>query len=506
MPHDEIKKMPGIHHGARLLRGFDQNEKAGCKLGPMIEDCKDYFDTKKKSVKIPPGRFGRIFQASTYNPDVDAILELAERMRESNLGSSGELTRMPAGFVFLGQFLDHDITFDPTSFLNIQSDPAATRNFRSPNVDLDSVFGEGPDASRHQFNLSTSDQHQIPYRLLLDAGREYDLPRNGQWCALIGDPRNDENFMISQIHLAMIKFYNSVVDWVIGTGITPDPDIPRNKWLFDESRKLTRWHYQWIILHEFLPLIVGQEMVDDVLDNGPLIYKWKARKALEPYIPIEFGGATYRLGHTLIRENYKVAASVPAQSLFDLPFFGLQRPEFNHQIEWWRFFDFTEHGELPPQYARKFDRFVVPALHNLPFINPDQDPPVSLPARNMLRGLTFNLPSGQEAAEHLNTELVNAGRDPIPVYSNEDLEIDDLTGLKDGAPLWFYILAESEKAPTDSQHLGPLGGRIVAEVFISFLKDHEGNYLHDDDDWTPVLPSSNAGDFTMADLIRFAGA
>ena len=505
MARSDLKKMPGMHHGARLLRGFDQNERAGCKLGPMIEDCRDYFDTKKKSVKVPPGRFGRIFPTSDYSPDLAAIHELAERMRESDLGSSGELTTMPAGFVFLGQFLDHDITFDPTTFLTRQSDPAAVRNFRSPNLDLDSVFGEGPDASRHQFNLSTDDQHQIPYRMLLDAGREYDLPRNSQWCALIGDPRNDENFMISQIHLAMIKFFNAVVDWVIGSGLPPDSDIPRNKWLFDKCREVTRWHYQWIIVHEFLPLIVGQKMADDVLDNGPVIYDWKARKAFEPFIPVEFGGAAYRLGHTLIRENYKVATDVPAQSLFDLPFFGLQRPEFTHQIEWWRFFDFTSFGQLPPQYARQFDRFVVPALHSLPFIS-DDDLPKSLPERNMLRGLTFKLPSGGQAAKQTNEALKGKGREPIPVYSNADLGIDDLSGLNGEAPLWFYILAESEKSPSDSLHLGPLGGRIVAEVLITFLKKYDGNYLKDEPDWTPTLPSSTPNQFTMVDLLRFAGA
>lgn len=506
MPDSLIKKMPGMHHGAQLLRGFDHDEKLGCHFGPMIQDCKDYFDTKKKAVKTPPGRFGRIFPTSQYSPEIAAIHELAERTLETDLGSSGELTTMPAGFVFLGQFIDHDITFDPTSFLTRMRDPAATQNFRSPNVDLDNIFGAGPDASRHLFNLSTDDQHQIPYRLLLDAGREFDLPRNSQSCALIGDPRNDENFMISQLQLAMLKFYNAVVDWVIGSGEPPDPDIPRNKWLFDRCREITRWHYQWIILHEFLPLIVGQEMINDVLQNGPIIYKWKACKAREPFVPVEFGGAVYRFGHTLIRENYKIAASVPAQSLFKLPFFGQQRPEFTHQIEWWRFFDFSSFGQLPPQYAREFDRFVAPALHSLPFINKDEDPPGSLPERNMLRGLIFNLPSGQEAANLINEALAKANRAPIPVYSNADLDIDDIVGLKDEAPLWFYALAESEQSPTDSQHLGPVGGRIVAEVLISFLKDHEGNYLHDDPEWTPILPSSTADQFTMVDLLRFAGA
>jgi hypothetical protein len=80
---------------------------------------------------------------------------------------------------------------------------------------------------------------------------------------------------------------------------------------------------------------------------------------------------------------------------------------------------------------------------------------------------------------------------------------DDELGFKEPAPLWYYILREAE-IREDGERLGGVGGRIVAEVLLGLLKGDPLSYLHIEPNWEPELPAAKNGDFTMADLIRFA--
>src|SRR5215207_1033856 len=178
---------------------------------------------------------------------------------------------LTAGMTFLGQFLDHDITFDPTSSLLSQVKPTTIPNFRTPAFDLDSVYGSGRRASPHLYDQTSPDG----IKLLIDEEAPKDIPRNSQNIAITGDPRNDENLIVSQLHLAFLKFHNAVVEEQPGG----DPSA-----IFDEAQRLVRWHYQWIILNEFLPATVGQELVDKILTNGRRFYKPHG----EPFIPVEF--------------------------------------------------------------------------------------------------------------------------------------------------------------------------------------------------------------------------
>lgn len=90
------------------------------------------------------GRFGRMFRRlPTFRVSEAQIAELAERMR-SDAGTSADNQRIPAGYTYFGQFVDHDITFDPVSSLERLNDPDALVNFRTPRFDLDSVYGRGP--------------------------------------------------------------------------------------------------------------------------------------------------------------------------------------------------------------------------------------------------------------------------------------------------------------------------------------------------------------------------
>ena len=157
-------------------------------------------------------------------PD-DFLQDLASGMHQPD-GELDDNEAIPAGYTYFGQFVDHDITFDPVSSLQRINDPDALENFRTPRFDLDSVYGSGPGDEPFQYDRDSIDG----VKLLVGKGRdvntgettsEDDLPRNAQGIALIGDPRNDENIIVSQLQLAFIKLHNKFVDQISGsTGLT----------------------------------------------------------------------------------------------------------------------------------------------------------------------------------------------------------------------------------------------------------------------------------------------
>jgi len=254
-----------------------------------------------KSAFYNQGRFGRLFPAlPPFASDTklirDALAELGAPGGPMDAGDdlSDPITlitdpaksvnnpdnpTLTAGFTFLGQFLDHDMTFDPTSSLARQQDPESIRNFRIPALDLDSVYGGGPGASPYLYD-STVDGGRttllveaIPgsQDVSADGSVRYDLPRNSQNTALTGDPRNDENLIVSQLHLAIVRFHNVVV-----ADVKAEADAGHTAGeIFAEAQRVVRWHYQWLILHEFLVNTVGQDTIDDVLAKGPRFFKWR---------------------------------------------------------------------------------------------------------------------------------------------------------------------------------------------------------------------------------------
>ena len=461
-----------------------------------------------RSTAYEQGKFGRLF------PLLPAFAADTPSVRENllELGKPGGLLdakdppppadplspnpnnrdnpNMTAGFTFLGQFLDHDMTFDPTSSLQRQSDPEAIENFRMPLLELDSVYGSGRGASPHLYDQTTPDA----IKLLIDTAAPKDLPRNSQNTAIIGDPRNDENLIVSQLHLAFLKFHNAVVDRVLDGGIT-DPNEA-----FDEAQRLVRWHYQWIILHEFLPTTVGQGLVDDILKKGRRFYDWRNK----PFIPVEFSVAAYRFGHSQVRPGYIANFAGDNGQPFKKHIFDA---ELDHSgpdpddlsggkraprrfVDWPTFFNLGD-GKSKP--SKRIDTKLSSPLFALPFIAPNlPSSPRSLPQRNLLRHLTFSLPAGQRVAKVMEAKPLS----PSELADLKPFRFDTHT------PLWIYIMREAE-VTQDGKMLGQVGGRIVAEVFVGLLESDRMSYLRQDPDWTPTFGQKS--DFRMADLLRFAG-
>ncbi len=428
-------------------------------------------------------RFGRLFpDLPPLEADQEPLKKLAASMKETSERRSGDSRTIPAGFTFLGQFIDHDITLDTTSSLEQQNDPAAIRNFRTPLLELDSVYGRGPDVDPFLYD---SDKNR-PGRFLMGSEKNpHDLPRNKQETALIGDPRNDENTIISQLHMTMLKFHNAVVDLVEkdeGCGIRYFPNDS-----FREAQRLVRWHYQWIVVHEFLPSIVDGKLLKAVFEGDD--HKCY-RMGLEPFMPVEFAVAAYRFGHSQVRSSYDVNAGRKDVELFGQPpngltFFGAVPAE--SVIDWRYFFEI---GGSKPQPSRKIDTRLAAELFDLPFTgDPDRDRN-SLAFRNLLRGLRFGLPSGEAVAQFLGVDVLSPKQTGV-----------DKFGLKQ-TPLWYYILKEAERNKKDDK-LGEVGGRILAETFHGMLKGDNQSYVYIAPGWRPTLTRN--GKFGIADLISIAG-
>jgi Animal haem peroxidase len=410
---------------------------------------------------------------------------------------------MPAGFTFVGQFVDHDMTFDPTSSLARQQDPESIGNFRIPALDLDSLYGGGPVASPHLYDAAVDGGRttflleEIPGSgaVSMDGVARSDVPRNSQQTALLGDPRNDENLVVSQLHRGFLGFHNRVVD-DLRAELGPAATLQE---LFGEAQRVVRWHYQWLVIHEFLTLTVGTELVKDVLGHGPRYFKWRNA----PYIPVEFSVGAYRFGHSQVRPSYRAnfgtSASDPTRQFFGLIFDpsaanlddpadlrgGRRAPR--RFIDWQTFFDF---GGGRVRHNKLIDTTLSTPLFDL--LGQPAGEPVSLATRNLLRNLTMQVPSGQRVAAAMR----------LPALGREDL--DDLTdlGLARRTPLWFYVLREAHVAGA-GERLGPIGGRIVAEVIIGLILGDPHSYLRQDPDWTPSYGARDS--FRFTDLLRHAG-
>ena len=335
-------------------------------------------------------------------------------------------------------------------------------------------------------------------------GRFEDLPRRADTsAAIIADPRNDENLVIAGLHAAFLMFHNAAVDHISGYGRKGSGHV------FERARRLTTWHYQWMILHEFLPLFIGQSVVDDILANGRKFYRPSTG-----FIPVEFQAGAYRFGHTLVRPSYRANL---AGDVNDTPFFGMifdpteagspdpidlrggaRAPR--RFIGWQTFFDFGGPFAADVRPNKLIDTKISTPLFRLPpaTIPGEELAITALPQRNLLRQITWGLPSGQSVAQHLD----------LPSLSTVDLnELRDFgLQLETSTPLWYYVLKEAEVAEAGLR-LGPVGARIVGEVIIGLLQLDPNSFLSRRD-WRPTLPTRSgqvSGEFRMVDFLTFAG-
>lgn len=468
-----------------------------------------------------PGMFGRMFPKLDPLNVSDAKLQvLADAMKDTDPGSqTGNNPNIPSGFTYFGQFVDHDITLDLTSLGDKEKDPLGIENFRTPSVDLDCVYGLGPDGSPHLYARNPAEGNKHGPKMLIGKNITVnfggvtgdfrnDLPRSPEGFALIGDHRNDENLLVAQTHLAFLKFHNAVCD-MLSASANPPADI------FKEARRIVTWHHQWMVLHDWVERLTEPGTVAKILHDGRKYYRF--RKV--PYMPVEFSAAAYRLGHSMVREKYphnKVFKLADFSQLFD--FTGLSGSIIgdlapnpptgpipvsalpsNWIIDWRRFHELGDSGGAPVKMTptRKIDPQLSPVLHNLPGGGGN------LAFRNLKRGVNLGLPSGQDVAKHMK---VKNPLTPDEIASDSDGSTDGQAaksqGLHTKTPLWYYILKEA-KVRHNGLRLGPVGSIIVSEVFVGLVHGDQNSFLWREKNWKPSLPSATPGDFKMVDMLRF---
>lgn len=400
--------------------------------------------------------------------DDDRLLALGSEGSICDGGACDTESRIEAGQPFFGQYLAHDLTAD-RSPLRVHGDINTLRNARTPRANLEVLYGAGPVGAPYLYDQAD------PAKLLLAVGGR-DLPRNQQGMALIGDPRNDVHAFMTGLQVAFIGAHNGLVDRLRADGV-PEPE------LFDDARRALIWHYQWIILNDFLPELVGNAMTASVLQDGLRFYHLTG----DPFIPVEFADAAYRYGHSQIKGDYQLQQGGPRFPVFpDLAGFRPLAPK--HVIDWSLLFDLP--GHAPAQRAKPIDGQLPTSLIRLPesitgvvAVSAYR----SLAARDLQRGMGTGLPSGEAVARAVGA----------PALTHQELA---LGGWTDETPLWLYILREAA-VRGGGDHLGDVGGRIVAEVVIGIIRTDPESYLSNDPSWRPTLPSHEPGSFKIRDLL-----
>jgi hypothetical protein len=387
------------------------------------------------------------------------------------------------------------------------------------------VYGRGPFADRHLYD--EGDRVKFKIEKTSEGGFE-DLPRTAAGAAIIPDPRNDEHVIIGGMQAAFLCFHNKVVDMLRASGddqrlsfedaegaedaaTAADAEAfddfresVRQRALFNAARRLVTWHYQWIIVNEFLPNIVGAALVEEVLRGR----RYFQPESGEASIPVEFQMA-YRFGHSVVRPSYRAnLAGDGGQPFFAFIFDPAGQGQLDpidlrggaraarRFIGWQTFFNFGGSQTTNVRQNKMIDTKISTPLFDLPLgAIASGDPPTSLSQRNLLRHLTWSLPSGQDIARAM-------GIQPLAASQLSDLASFGV-GFERNTPLWYYILKEAELA--GGTHLAGVGARLVTEVFIGLLAADRDSYMARNPRWRPTLPSGTSGTFRMVDLLTFAG-
>ena len=477
---------------------------------------------------VPPFHFSRLGPPGTGLQLTEAVLKKLATAMTAGASSGGGPA---AGYTYLGQFIDHDLTFDKTQvMLGEHVTPAQLVQARSPSLDLDSLYGAGPQDTKSAKFYSDGVRLKVGDTVAAGdpAKPRFDVPRVGTGStakarrkALIPDPRNDENLAVAQTHRAVIRFHNRVVA-SLPSGLTAAEK-------FATARELVVKHYQWMIRHDFLPRICTASVVNDVFTNGRKAFEVGALPTSVPTMPLEFSVAAYRLGHSMIRDAYNWNKNFDAgagtlEFLFE--FSGLsgtlggeERLPSNWIADFRRLYDFGK-ADRPDlvvpaakfNHARRIDTKLVNPLRHLPQQTigpppvPDTDPTRNLAFRNLMRARMVRLATGQQMATFLKGKGVTLTKLTKAQIreGNKGASLDGLTAAQRElvlaqTPLWFYVLREAE---LNNGKLTGVGARIVAETFHRAMEGSEFSIVRDPA-FKPTLGPNNTT-FRMVDLLLFA--
>ena len=479
--------------------------------------------------QAPPFRFSRMGPRGSGRQLPEANLK---RIGKAMAAGGGGASQIPAGFTYLGQFIDHDLTFDKTEVtLGERISPTLLLQARSPSLDLDSLYGAGPDDPESAKFYEADGIHLKAGTTKAVAGRAgdpgggripamegFDLPRGegtsaaAKRRAVIPDPRNDENLAVAQTHLAFIRFHNRVVD-------TLPASVPAAQ-RFAKAREKVVKHYQWLLRTDYLPRICAPGVVSNVFSQGRKAFEVGVSPATVPTMPIEFSVAAFRLGHAMIRSSYNWnrvfdngGGSLDLLFAFSGhsgDFLGGPRLPSNWIADFRRLYDFKEAGRpdlaVPAgkfNRAMRIDTTLVNPLDQLPGFAPAE---ANLAFRNLTRAKMVRLATGQQMVTFLKAKGVTLTK-LTNVQIRDGSNGADLSGLSaaqrdaflKNTPLWFYLLREAE---LNAGKLKGVGARIVAETFHRAMEGSQHSIVRDPS-FKPSLGPNNQT-FRMVDLLLFA--
>jgi hypothetical protein len=444
----------------------------------------------------PQQMFGRLFpELPPYHAPTDAALDALTTlgttvgttttpgpMLDDGAAAGNNPDGMRAFFTYFGQFLDHDMTLDTLPLPVDVVDPNTIVNARDQRLNLDSVYG----SKRRKQNPALYEADGKRLKVGGPDGR--DLPRNSDGSAILGDPRNDENQIIAQVHVAFLRAHNKLLE---------------QGFKFKDARQLMEWRYQWIVVHEFLPEVLDPEVYADVFgaDGRRSIRTryYDPKRAAKADMPVEFSVGAYRFGHSQVRAAYRLTEGGPFIQVFNPdPAVGDLRggrPIVPARVIFWPNFLNVEGLAPAVNVSRRIDTLLSAGLFTLPIPGAEPGGSAILAKRNIQRARQYGLPSGQAVARRLGVdELTN---EEIAIAIPRLAALRDDPAYKGEAPLWLYILAEAEIVHSGAK-LGPVGSRIVAEVIGGLLAADKSSYVRNG--WVP-----EGGDFRVEDLLREAG-
>lgn len=484
-------------------------------------------------------------------PQVIALLRRLGGAMAEPAASPAPPSTIPAAYTYWGQFIDHDLTLEDSADPRLQqpaiADPAlrpvdaatvrsALGNARQPYLNLDSVYGDGPEGARSaafydgpflRVGTLASPAPGQPVPAAADPAAR-DLPGRHpvtdaatgrtQFPATIGDSRNDENLVVAQLHLAYLRFHNAVVTAIR----TAEPGLADAE-LLARAQHLVRHTHQWLIVHDYLRTVTVPGTVDWVLSELKGLYLARFPAKRPPVMPLEFSVAAFRFGHSQVRNAYDynrnfgdpgfVAPRATLDQLFQFTgrggfIGGAQALPENWAIEWDRFVDKADPD--PRHFARAIDTQLADDLSVMR--NEPRDLAgiqEHLAKRNLLRGYLLGVPTGEAVARALRirpltrAELLRGA----PAGVRSALTSPELTGR---TPLWYYVLKEAEVL-TSGNSLGPVGSRLVAETIIGLMRHDPESFLTSVPAWgtapVPVMPGGDGARTigSLADLLDVAG-
>jgi hypothetical protein len=505
-----------------------------------------------------PATFGRMFPSlAPLRPDTDPAVSLANLagLADAMLEPGGGFdTTLGAAYTYWGQFVDHDVTLDlqpqpdadfsfgGTSARDPLLDPQGNvvSDFESDKLDLSQIYGGGPSVSPQ---LYASDG--LHFLVPANVNGVIDLPRRADGSAIIVETRNDENQILSQLHVALLLFHNNVVD---ALGITN----------FARAMQTVVRYYQWATLHDFMPALFGQSVIDELASGKHQVYDPGADVA-RPIMPVEFSTAAYRFGHSLVRNAYSmnpvispnnknarntlfagVAGATGAAGGTGTPLtpagdlHGGYPLTLDHQIDWRNFHEDLFDSSVLGASLQVLKQPGADGLHmigqsmfgqppGVPLRGTGAGMPIGGPAgvqpagsnsiayRDFVRGFRYLLPSGQDVASAYGLAPI----DPTVAIPSS------VPGFSTGTPLFFYVLYEAflnnhasasindfdnTGTANDFQQaqLGPVGARICVDVLLRLIDLNPHGITHGSfSPQPPIAPA--AGQFSIADLLTFAG-